>query len=70
MSRITADLAPLVDDIECSATFQIFEELEKVFDKLRQAISIGLPDTTDGLNDNGEDVEINTIQNSVNHIKQ
>ncbi len=56
--KITADLARLVNDIECSEAVQIHEEKEKVFDKFRQAMSIALPDTTDGLNDNGEDVEI------------
>ncbi|MCP4163393.1 MAG: hypothetical protein GY760_25325, partial [Deltaproteobacteria bacterium] len=70
IQEITANLAALVNDIECRATFQILEEKEKVFDKLRQAMSIALPDTTDGLNDNGEDVEINTIKNSVNDFKQ
>ncbi len=33
-------------------------------------MSIALPDTTDGLNDNEEDVEINTIANSMNDFKQ
>ncbi len=70
IAKITADLAPLVNNIECREAFQIVEEKEKVFDKFRQAMSSGLPDTTDALNDNGEDVEINTIENSVNEFKQ
>ncbi len=66
IAKITADLAPLVNDIECREAFQILEEKEKekVLDKFRQALSIALPDTTDGLNDNREDVEINTVENS------
>ncbi len=51
IAKITADLAPLVNDIECREAFQILEEKEKVFDKLRQTMSIALRDTTDGLND-------------------
>ncbi len=70
IAKITADLAPLVNEIECREAVQIHEEKEKVFDKLRQAISIALPDMPDGLNDNGEEVEINTIENSGNDLKQ
>ncbi len=33
-------------------------------------MSIALPDKSDGLNDNGEDVEINAIENSMNDFKQ
>lgn len=70
IAKITNDLAPLVNNIECREAFQILTEKEKVFDKLRQALSIALPTTTDGLNDNGEDVEINTIENRVKDFKQ
>ncbi|MBU2506044.1 MAG: transposase [Bacteroidetes bacterium] len=70
IAKIIDDLMPLVNDIECRETFQILTEKEKVFDKLRQALSIALPSTTDGLNDNGEDVEIDTIENKVKDFNQ
>ena len=70
IAKITDDLTPLVNDIQCRETYQILSEKEKVFDNLRQALSIALPNTTNGLNDNGEDVEIDTIRNRVKEFKE
>ena len=70
ITKITEDLIPLVNDFECREAFQRLTEKEKVFDKLRQALSIALPTTTDGLNDNGKDIEINTIENRVKDFKE
>ncbi len=70
ITKITDDLMPLVNDIECKEAFQKLTEKEKVFDKLRQALSIALPATTDGLNDSGKDVDINTIESKVNDFKE
>jgi len=70
IEKITDDLMPLVNDIECSKAFQTLTEKEKVFDKLRQALSIALPTTADGLNDNGGNAEIATIENNVNDFKE
>lgn len=70
IAKIIDDLTPLVKDIECTEAFQILTEKEKVFDKLRQALAIALPTTTDGLNDTGEDIEITTIENRVKDFKQ
>ncbi len=64
IDKITGDLMPLINDAECSKAFQTLSEKEKVFDKLRQALSIALPTTADGLNDNGENVEIATIEST------
>ncbi len=70
ITKITGDLMPLVNDTECRKATQTLAEKEKVFDKLRQALSIALPTTTDGLNDNGEDVEIDTIESRVKDFKE
>jgi hypothetical protein len=70
ISKLVDDLSPLINDIECLEAHQIFSEKEKVFDKLRQALSIALPTTANGLNDNGEDVEIKTIKNRVKEFKE
>ncbi len=64
------DLMPLINEIECREAFQILTEKEKIFDKLRQALCIALPSTTNGLNDNGEDVEIDTIENNVKDFNE
>ncbi|MQY79199.1 MAG: transposase [Bacteroidetes bacterium] len=70
ITKLVDDLSPLINDIECLEAYQIFSEKEKVFDKLRQALSIALPTTANGLNDNGEDVEIETIENRVKEFKK
>jgi len=70
ITKLVDDLSPLINDIECLEAYQIFSEKEKVFDKLRQALSIALPTTANGLNDNGEDVEIETIENRVKEFKE
>lgn len=70
IAKITGDLMPLVNDIEFLEAFQMLSEKEKVFDKFRQALFIALPTTVNGLNDNGENVEINTIENKVKDFKE
>jgi len=56
ITKIIKDLTPLINDTRCRKAFQIMSEKEKVFDKLRHALSITLPDKTKGLNDDGEDI--------------
>ncbi len=70
ITKLADDLSPLINDMECLEAYQIFSEKEKVFDKLRHALSIALPTTANGLNDNGEDVEIKTIKNRVKVFKE
>ena len=70
ITKLVDDLSPLINDIECLEAYQIFSEKVKVFDKLRQALSIALPTMANGLNDNGEDVEIETIENRVKEFKE
>lgn len=61
MTKIIKDLTPLINDTQCREACQMLSEKEKVFDKLRDALSIILPDKTRGLNDHGEDIDIDTI---------
>lgn len=68
--KIIKDLTPLVKDTQCRKAFQILSEKEKVFDKLRHALSITLPGKAKGLNDNGEDVGIDTIKGRVKKFKK
>lgn len=70
IAKITGDLMPLVNDPELNGAFQILSEKEKVFDKLRKALSIALPTSAHGLNDIGENVEIDTIENNVKEFKE
>jgi len=70
ITKIIKDLTPLINDTQCREAFQILSEKEKVFDKLRYALSITLPDKTEGLNDNGEDIGMETIQGRVKDFKK
>lgn len=70
IKKIIGDLTPLINDVECREAFQILSEKENVFDKLRLALAIASPNTTKGLNDNGEDIEISTIKSRVMKFKE
>lgn len=70
MTKVSGDLAPLVNDTQCKEAFQTLSEKEKVFDQLRDALAIALPNTTKGLNDHGEDVSIDTIRVRVKKFKE
>ena len=37
----------------------------KVFDKLREALRIAMPEGKDGLNDDGDEADLNTIEKQV-----
>ena len=69
IGRIKGDLSPLVDDMQCRLAFQELAGKEHVFDNLRQALSIALPGTTKGLNDEGEDIDMSTIEKRVKQFK-
>lgn len=45
------------------------EEKATVFDKLREALRIALPEGKDGLNDNGDDTDIKTIEKNVGEFR-
>ena len=70
IGKLIGDLMPLVNDTELKEAFKILSEKEKVFDKLREALFIALPTTANGLNDDGEKVEIATIESKVKDFKQ
>lgn len=57
-------------DQKLAETVSILEENINVFDDLRQALRIALPDTKDGLNDQGMEVEMKTIEEDVAKFTQ
>jgi hypothetical protein len=65
IARIIDDLSPLVNDIQCMRAYQMLAKKQTVFDQLRQALAIALPNTTKGLNDAGEDIAMDTIKKRV-----
>ena len=66
VEKLLADMNQLVTDNELKTYSKDITEKAEVFDQLRQALHIALPDKKNGLNDNGEDIDIRTIENKVN----
>lgn len=69
ITRIIYDLAPLVNDMQCKAAFRCITKKQSVFNNLRQALSIALPESTNGLNDAGENIDMKTIEKRVMEFK-
>ena len=65
VEKLLADMNQLVTDNELKTCNKDITEKAEVFDRLRQALHIALPDKKNGLNDNGEDINIKTIENKV-----
>ncbi len=65
VGKLLADTNQLVTDNELKTCNKDITEKAEVFDRLRQALHIALPDKKNGLNDNGEDINIKTIENKV-----
>ena len=63
--KILRDLIDTMDDSVLRQTAEQMKEKITVFDKLRSAMRIALPDGKLGLNDNGEDTDIHTIEKGV-----
>jgi len=63
--KVSRDLIDTMEDSVLRKTAEKMQEKAVVFDKLRQAMRIALPDGKDGLNDRGEDADIHTIEKAV-----
>ena len=62
-------LEGVVQDKALNETVARLESKAVVFDKLRQALRIALPESKNGLNDNGEDTDIQTIEKNVREFR-
>jgi len=58
-------LQNVMDDKELNESVARMKAKTEVFDKLRQALRIALPDGTSGLNDDGDQTDIKTIEDQV-----
>jgi hypothetical protein len=70
VDKLLADLQELIADNQLKGHCLGMSEKTEVFDKLRQALHITLPNTNNGLNDNGEEVEIKTIEAKVKMFRE
>lgn len=60
----------LIDDSILSKSVAQLDERVEVFDKLRKALRIALPEGKNALNDDGEDTDIKTIEEKVKEFRQ
>jgi len=68
--KILRDLIDTMDDSVLRRTAEQMKEKITVFDKLRSAMRIALPDGKRGLNDNGEDTDIHIIEKGVKDFRK
>jgi len=69
IAKVVDDISPLVNDTECMKAYQVLTKKQIVFDELRQSLAITLPGTKQGLNDNGQDLSMDTIKERVKVFK-
>lgn len=63
-------LEKVMEDKELKKVIRSMESKAKVFDKLRDALRIAQPGGTDGLNDDGDDTDIKTIEEAVKAFRE
>jgi hypothetical protein len=63
-------LNDLINNKELNKYVERLEEKTKVFDKLRKALRIALPEGKKGLNDDGEQINIKTIEEKVKEFRK
>jgi hypothetical protein len=68
--KLFRPLNMIMNDQGLSKTVSQMEEKTKVFDKLRKALRIALPEGKKGLNDDGEETDIRTIEEKVNDFRE
>ena len=67
--RVRRELKEVVSDTVLRQAFTEIESKTEVFDKLRDAMKIGADDQHRGLNDDGEDADIKTVENGVEKFR-
>lgn len=65
IATVLDDLQPFITDKQIGEHAVILEKKIAVFDKLRDAMQIAMPNQKEGLNDNGENSNISTIEHKV-----
>lgn len=68
--KLIQALEPMATDSQLATEVKVLEQNISIFDQLRQALRIALPQTKNGLNDQGADIEIKTIEKDVSKFTQ
>lgn len=67
--RAIKAMQPVCDDAELAAAADRLERAAAVFDDLRVALRIAEPQSAKGLNDDGRQIDIHTIESRVEHFR-
>ncbi len=68
--RLFRLIKSVIDDTTLSKAVAQMEERAEVFDNLRKALRIALPEGKNGLNDDGDDTDIKTIKEKVTEFRE
>ena len=69
-SRLRDDLSPVLQDPELIAAVRRLQDKKRVFDELREVMRLARPSGKHGLNDNGENVDVATIEKDLKRFLQ
>ena len=68
--KLWRSLGKVITDKNLKNGIRVIQSKAKVFDKLRNALRITQQDGTEGLNDDGDDTDIKTIENEVKKFRE
>lgn len=69
MNRLFRTLKPVMEDDGLKRTVSQLDRKVAIFDELRDALRIALPEGKNGLNDDGDDTDIGTIESRVKEFR-
>jgi hypothetical protein len=69
LETLLGDLTPFLSDEICKTNVAILEQKMKTFDDLRSAMKIALPDSKNGINDKGEEVDMKTVEQQLEKFR-
>jgi hypothetical protein len=59
----------IIQNTELKSVIPVLEEKVEIFDQLRIALRIALPEDHEGLNDEGDPLHMNKIKENVTHFR-
>lgn len=68
--KLFRSIKKIIDDQGLSQTVAQMEEKAEVFDRLRKALCIALPKGKKGLNDDGDELDVKTIEEKVKEFRE
>ena len=70
LSRLWRPLTKVVEDQQLKKAASQMQKKVETFEKLREALSIAAPDSKKGLNDDGQDADIKSIEEKVKKFRE